>query len=305
MKKIRLGSTELQVSQVGLGCMRMADLSVLKATNILKTALEQGINFFDHADIYGSGQSERVFSEAVKTLGVKREDIVIQSKCGIRDGFYDFSKEHILSSVEGILERLETDYIDVLALHRPDALMEPRDVAEAFSILKEQGKVKHFGVSNFSPLQIELLQKELVDPLVVNQLQFGLKHANMVAYSMNTNMENEAGINRDGGVLDYARLHDITVQAWSPYQYGYFDGTFVDNPAFEELNDVLGNIATKYGVTRTGIATAWINRHPANIQTLVGTMTPARLQAIGEASDIVLTREEWYELYQAADYKLL
>ncbi|MGX4686400.1 aldo/keto reductase [Vagococcus sp. JNUCC 83] len=305
MKTIQLGTSSIEASQLALGCMRMAGLPKEKIEAVLQTAIESGINFFDHADIYGSGDSERVFGEARKNLGITRENIYIQSKCGIRQGYYDFSFEHIVSSVEQSLKRLDTDYLDVLALHRPDALMDPAEVSEAFYQLKKSGKVRFFGVSNFAPSTVDLLQQALSEKLVVNQLQFGLKHAGMVAANMNVNMENDTGINRDGAVLDHMRINNITVQAWSPYQYGYFDGVFIDHPDFQELNNALQTIAETYQVTPTAIATAWINRHPANIQTIVGSMNDKRIKEIAQASDITLTREEWYKLYQASGYKLL
>lgn len=305
MKQIKLGNTQLLVPQVALGCMRMSSLSRKEASNVINTSLENGITFFDHADIYGGGQSEIIFGEAIKELGINREEIIIQSKCGIRDGFYDFSKEHIINSVEGSLKRLNVDYLDVLALHRPDTLMEPEEISEAFDVLQNQGKVRHFGVSNQGPMQMELIQRELNQNLVVNQLQFGLKHGGMVAYGMNNNMENSAGIYRDGGVLEYSRLNNVTIQAWSPYQYGYFDGVFLGNETFKELNDLINQMADKYEVTDTGIATAWINRHPAKMQTIIGTMNSKRIKEIADASDITLSREDWYALYKASGYELL
>lgn len=305
MKKIQIGQSDIVSSQIALGCMRMADLGVNKASEVIETAIDSGINFFDHADIYGSGQSEIIFSQALKNSDISRDDLIIQSKCGIRDGFYDFSKDHIIHSVEGILERLDTDYLDILALHRPDALMEPTEVAEAFYQLKKSGKVNYFGVSNFSTSHVDLLQQALFDKLVVNQLQFGLKHAGMVAHNMNVNMENETGINRDGAVLDHMRMKNITIQAWSPFQYGYFDGVFIDHPDFIKLNNSLEKLAQKYHVTKNGIAIAWISRHPANIQTIIGTMNTGRIKEVTDASDVVLTRQEWYELYQAAGFNLL
>lgn len=305
MKLLQIGTSNIMASQLALGCMRMAGLSKERAKEVIETSLESGINFFDHADIYGDGESEVIFSKAIKEIDVKREDIFIQSKCGIRKSFYDFSKEHIIQSVEGSLTRLGTDYLDVLALHRPDALMEPEEVSEAFYQLKKAGKVRYFGVSNFAPTTVELLQQSLSDKLIVNQLQFGLQHAGMVTSQMNVNMENELGINRDGAVLDHMRLKQMTVQAWSPYQFGYFDGVFIDHPDFKELNECLNKLANSYSVTSTGIATAWINRHPANIQTIIGSMNPSRIRDITQASDIRLTREEWYELYQASGFILL
>lgn len=305
MKKIQIGTSTIEASQIALGCMRMAGLSLNDASSVVNSARESEINFFDHADIYGSGESEITFGKVIKSNNISRTDIFIQSKCGIREGFYDFSKEHIMSSVEGSLSRLGTDYLDVLALHRPDALMEPDEVAEAFYQLHKQGKVRYFGVSNFSPTSLQLLQQALTQKLDVNQLQFGLKHAGMVASNMNVNMENDEGINRDGAVLDHMRLNNITIQAWSPYQYGYFEGVFINHPEFKKLNDALERLANEYGVTPTGIATAWINRHPANIQTIIGTMNPERIKEVAQASDVVLTRQQWYELYQASGFKLL
>ena len=305
MKQINLGSTTLQVPQVALGCMRMSGLSVKESADVVNTSLEAGINFFDHADIYGAGESEELFGKAVKELKINREDIIVQSKCGIRKGFYDFSKEHIIASVEGSLKRLGMDYLDVLALHRPDTLMEPEEIAEAFDQLQAQGKVRYFGVSNQNPLQIQLIEKAISQKLMVNQLQFGLKHAGMVAYGMNNNMENQPGLNRDSGVLEYSRLNDMTIQAWSPYQYGYFDGVFLGNDDFKELNDLIAEMAKKYDVTDTGIATAWINRHPANIQTIIGTMNQQRIKDVAKASDITLSREDWYKLYETSGYPIL
>lgn len=305
MKNIYLGSTNLEVSQVALGCMRMSSLSSEEVANVVSTSIENGINFFDHADIYGGGESEVLFGKALTELGVKREDVIIQSKAGIRNGYYDFSKEHIISSVEGILTRLGTDYLDVFALHRPDALVEPEEVSEAFDQLLNQGKVRHFGVSNHTPFQVDLIQEAINQKLEVNQLQFGLRHAGMVATGMNMNMNTELASDRDGGVLDYSRLKKMTIQAWSPYQNGFFGGAFLGNPELKELNDVINEMADKYQVTDTGIATAWINRHPAKIQTVVGTMNPQRIKDIALASDITLSREDWYTLYKASGYQIL
>ncbi len=305
MKYINLGSTKLKIPQVALGCMRINELTMQEAINVIDVSIENGINFFDHADIYGGGEAEALFGKAIKEMSLPREEIMIQSKCGIRDGFYDFSKDHILESVDGILKRLGTDYLDVLALHRPDSLMEPDEISEAFDRLQSTGKVRNFGVSNQGPMQIKLIQQAINQKLIVNQLQFGLKHAGMVAYGMNGNMENEAGIYRDGGILEYSRLEEMTIQAWSPYQYGYFDGVFLGNPKFEVLNKAISEIAEKYHVTDTGVATAWINRHPAKIQTIIGTMNPTRIKDIANATDITLSREDWYKLYQASGYELL
>lgn len=305
MKKINIANGELSnASEISLGCMRLSKLTVKEARKLINTALEEKINFFDHADIYGGGRSEEVFSEAIDMKPSIREELIIQSKCGIRKGYYDFSKEHILNSVDGSLKRLKTDYLDVLLLHRPDALMEPEEVAEAFDILSSSGKVRHFGVSNENPMQIKLLSKYLNQKIIINQLQFGVMHTGIVEAGINVNMKNEASINRDDSVLDFCRLHDITIQPWSPFQYGFFEGVFLDNDKFPELNKVVNKIAEDREVENTTIAIAWILRHPARMQPIVGTTNIDRLKSICKASKVELTRQEWYEIYRAAGNKL-
>ncbi|MCM3585563.1 aldo/keto reductase [Mesobacillus maritimus] len=304
MKKLRLGTSDLEVSNLSLGCMGLGKLTVEQAEKVLHNALELGIDFFDHADIYSGGKSEEIFAEALKMNPSIRENIYLQTKAGIRKGFYDFSKEHLLSSVDQSLKRLKTDYIDVFLLHRPDALMEPEVVAEVFSELKEKGKVRHFGVSNHNPAQIELLKKYVGQDLIINQLQLSVMHTGMIDVGINVNNHNDQAVNRDGSILEYCRLHDMTIQAWSPFRYGLFEGLFIDNDEFPELNAKLQEIGDKYGINKSAVAVAWIMRHPAKIQTIVGTMTPERLTNIARASDITLTREEWYEIYRAAGNQL-
>ncbi|MEY8442677.1 aldo/keto reductase [Lactococcus ileimucosae] len=302
MKKIQIAA--MQASQVILGCMRIIEQGK-NPVKVIETAYENGINFFDHADIYGAGQCETVFAEALAQTSIRREDIYLQSKCSIRPGVaYDFSKEHILRSVEGSLQRLKTDYLDTLLLHRPDTLMEPEEVAAAFYELEKSGKVRYFGVSNQNPMQIELLKTAVKQPLYFNQLQFGLKHTEMIDAGLNVNIPNQASHMQDGSVLEYSRINKMTIQAWSPFQYGFFDGPFVDNEKFPELNQKLKFYAEKYDVTLSGIAIAWINRHPANMQTIIGTMTESRIKEVTEASDIVLSHDEWYDLYMAAGNSL-
>lgn len=300
MKTIKLGASNLTVPVIAVGCMRINSLDKNGAAQFVKSSMELGANFFDHADIYGAGACEELFSEAIDMNSTIREKIILQSKCGIAKGKFDFSKEHILNSVDGILKRLKTDYLDVLLLHRPDALVEPEEVAYAFDKLLSTGKVRHFGVSNQNPMQIQLLQKSLNQPIVANQLQFSITNSTMVSNGVNVNMENAAAISRDGSVLDYCRLNDITIQPWSPFQYGFFEGVFLDNDKFPELNKKINEIAEKYNVTNTTIAVAWILRHPANMQPIVGSMNIQRLKDICKAVDICLTREEWYEIYCAA-----
>ena len=298
MYNIELGKSGLVVPTVAVGCMRISDMKEKEVSAFVDTALRNGANFFDHADIYGGGKSEEVFGKAISSLN--REDVIIQTKCGIRNGFFDFSYEHIISSVDGSLKRLGTDYIDVLLLHRPDALMEPEEVARAFDELKTKGKVRHFGVSNQNPSQMQLLQSCLDMPLCANQLQFSIMHAPMIQSGLNVNMYNDSAVNRDGGVLDYCRLNKITIQPWSPMQYGFFEGCFVDNRKFPKLNKVLKEIGEKYGVSKTTVAFAWILRHPAKMQPVTGTTNLTRLTDCLKASEIKLTREEWYEIYRAA-----
>ena len=299
-----LGKSKLEVPVIAVGCMRINSLSKVEAEKFVQTALDEGAIFFDHADIYGRGTCEEIFAEAVHMNDDVREKIIVQSKCGIRKGMFDFSKEHIINSVNNSLKRLKTDYLDVLLLHRPDALVEPEEVAEAFDELESSGKVRYFGVSNQKPMQIELLRKYVKQPIVANQLQLSITNANMISNGMNVNMEIDSSIDRDGSVLDYCRLNDITIQPWSPFQYGFFEGVFIGNEKFPELNKMIGEIAEKYDVTNTTIVVAWLLRHPANMQPIVGTMNIDRLKDCCRATDIRLTREEWYEIYRSVGNKL-
>ncbi len=300
MRTIKLGTSALNVPVVAVGMMRINTMSRPDVQTLIGTAMDHGANFFDHADIYGKGTCEEIFADAVGMSSSVRETMILQSKCGIREGMFDFSKEHILDSVDGILKRLKTDYLDILLLHRPDALVEPEEVAAAFDQLEQDGKVRHFGVSNQHPRQIELLKKSVRQPLIANQLQLSITNATMITQGFNVNMENDEAVNRDGGILDYCRLHDITIQPWSPFQFGFFEGVFLGNPKFPELNARIDEIAAKYGVSNTTIAIAWILRHPAKMQPVTGTTTPERLADCLKAADVHLTREEWYAILLAA-----
>lgn len=299
MKQVNLGPNEVGAASVILGCMRITEAA--DPVKVIDTAMANGINFFDHADIYGGGKCEEIFAKAFKETGYHRDEIFLQSKCGIVPGvMFDFSKEHIILSVEGILKRLNVEYLDSLLLHRPDTLMEPEEVAAAFDQLESDGKVRYFGVSNQYSRQIQLLQKYVRQPLIINQLQFGVMHTGMVDFGLHVNMTDEASFDHDDGILEFSRLNDMTIQAWSPYQYGFFEGVFIGNEKFPELNLKLSEMAEKYGTTPTGIASAWILRHPANMQVIAGTMTPSRIEEIAKASDIQLSREDWYSIYLAA-----
>ena len=304
MKMLQINDQLPQVSAIGLGCMRLTGLQDDKAAAALVDAcLEEGINCFGHADIYAGGEAEAVFGRLL--AGRDREKMVIQTKCAIRPGCcYDFSREHILSSVEASLRRLKTEYIDILLLHRPDALMEPEEVAEAFRLLKKEGKLRSFGVSNHNPMQIKLLNSCLDEPVCVNQIQFSIAHCPAIDAGFNVNIHNDAGCVREGGVIEYCRLHKIRLQAWSPFQHGMFEGVFIGNEKFTALNAVIDRLADKYGVTANAVATAWILRHPAGIQTIVGSVNLVRVKDICKASGVDLTREEWYELYLAAGKQL-
>ncbi len=300
MRYMKLGKSDLKVPTIAVGCMRINELSTTDAECLVQTALEGGVNFFDHADIYGGGTCEELFAEAIHMNSTVREKIILQSKCGIRKGMFDFSKEHILEAVECSLKRLRTDYLDVLLLHRPDALVEPEEVAEAFDKLYSSGKVRNFGVSNQNPMQIQLLEKFLNQPIIANQLQLSITNATMISAGLHVNMTDDTAISRDGSVLDFCRLHDITVQPWSPFQYGFFEGVFLNNDKFTKLNAAIDKIAANYEVSNTTIALAWILRHPAHMQPVTGTMNADRLKDCMKAADIYLTREEWYEIYCAA-----
>lgn len=304
MKQIRFGQTEEEVSAVALGCMRLNQAA--DPVKVIETAVEQGINFVDHADIYGEGQCETIFKEALSKTSISRDQLFIQTKAGIDKAkkTFDFSKEYLTQAIEGSMRRLGVDYLDSFLLHRPDTLFEAEEVAEVFTKMHKEGKIRYFGVSNQNVGQVELLKSYLDQPLQANQLQFGLKHTQMIDQGIYVNMEDSRATNRDGGILEYSRHHQMTIQAWSPYQYGYFEGVFIGNDNFKDLNRVLDKIAPRYTITPTGLATAWILRHPANMQVIAGTMTPDRIKQIADASSVKITRQEWYELYQAAGNEL-
>lgn len=300
MEQIQIGKSDLKASRLVLGCMRMAAKSVEETKEIIEKAFSLGINHIDHADIYGGGKSEEVFAEALKLTNINREDLIIQSKCGIRKGLYDFSYDYIMKSVDGILERLQTEYLDILLLHRPDTLMEPEEVAKAFEELHESGKVRNFGLSNANPGQIKLLQKFVKFPLIIDQLQFGPAHTPMIDSGLNVNMKNIAGVNRDDSVLEFTRLEEITIQTWSPFQVDLEEGLFIKHSNYAGLTEKLQTMADDKNVTLEALVTAWILRHPAKMQMIFGSMNPDRIEEIAKGVDIKLTREEWYEIYLSA-----
>lgn len=308
MKTFVLPRTELNASNIILGLMRISALDDEQIRTLVGAARDAGINYFDHADVYGTDhhQCERRFGEAITFTPAEREAVILQSKVGIRQGFWDFSKEHILRTVDESLAALRTDYLDVLLLHRPDTLVEPDEVAAAFDELHAAGKVRNFGVSNQTPGQVELLKRSVKQPLAINQVQLSITHAPMIAQGIAANMAGlDQSIDRDTGILDYARLNDITLQAWSPFQKGFFDGTFLGNrDEYPELNTVLDELAAAYDVPTAAIAVAWITRHPANMQVVLGTTNVEHLRDSAAGSDVPLTRQDWYRLFTAAGHLL-
>ena len=307
MRYITLGQDDKELSEVVLGMMRIKDKSVKEVEELVETALSVGINAFDLADIYGRGRCEELLGLVLKNRPDLREEMWIQSKCGIRIEeftYFDFSKEYILQSVDGILERLQVDYLDSLLLHRPDALMESDQVAEVFDLLYKQGKVRDFGVSNQNPMMMELLKKDVKQPLAVNQLQLSAAFTPGFESGFHVNMEDSQAAMRDGSIFEYCKLHDVVIQAWSVLQFGYFKGNFVGNEKFQALNQVLDRLAIKYGVTSSTIAISWILRYPAKMQAVVGTTNPKHLREVSQAANFSLTRKEWYEIYLAAGNNL-
>ena len=304
MKTIKFGKSGLEVPAIGLGCMRLTELEAWDIPKYIWHCISLGVNFFDHADIYGDGECERLFGESLKEIGIPRDQIILQSKCGIVPGWmYDLSYENIIRCVDNSLKRLGTEYLDILLLHRPDALVEPEEVAKAFDELETKGKVRYFGVSNHKPSQIELLKTAVKQDIQTNQIQFSIPFSNIISSGMEANMNTDGAIDRNGDVLNYCRLNNVTLQAWSPFQSG--KGAFVDNnDGYPDLNWALGEISAKYNVTKSTIAAAWILRHPAKMQTIVGTMNYYRMLEISRAVDIELTREEWYRLYLSSGHIL-
>ena len=300
MKQVKLGEREASV--IAMGCMRLADRTLAQAEEVISSAIDCGVTLFDHADIYGKGQSEALFGQVLSRNPGMREHMILQSKCGICPEYYDMSYEHIMDSVHNSLRRLETDHLDILLFHRPDILAEEEEVGRAVQTLKQQGKVLAFGVSNMNPGQIRLLEQWTGEKMIADQLQLSLVHAGMVTTAINVNMDNEDGTVQDGGILPFCRLNDITLQAWSPLQYGMIKGCFIGDEKFPELNELLNDLASKYGVTPAAIALAWILRLPGRIQIVTGTRNPIHIKEACAADQVTLTRPEWYALYRACGY---
>ncbi|WP_297566822.1 aldo/keto reductase family oxidoreductase [uncultured Faecalibaculum sp.] len=304
MNDIKLKHILPQTGEIVVGCMRFDSLTPEQIADMIDRLAGEGILHYDHADIYGNGICEEKFGQALQLCQTPREQLILQSKCGIREGYYDLSREYILDAVDRILARLQTGYLDLLILHRPDALMEPSEIAAAFDELQAAGKVRYFGVSNFTPGQIELLESAVHQPLLVNQLQLSIPNSWMMSSGLETNMPTEGSIDRDGHVLDSMQAKGITIQTWSPLQFGDWEGTFLDHPEFPELNRLLEKLAEKYGVSKSAIAAAWILRHPAGMQVVTGSSKTERILDMAKARNLHLTRKEWYALYQAAGHRI-
>ena len=312
MKTILLGQNKIPVPAIIQGTMRFDRLTTKEVAAMFENDLENGTNFVDTANCYGKpeGLVESIIGKTFAENPGLRDKLVLQSKGGITfypDGrpYHNYSKEHLLKTLDASLSRLQTDHLDYFLLHRVDALFRPEEVAEAFEIMKRDGKVLHFGVSNDVPYGIELLQKYCSVPIEVNQMQFSIAHADMCVQPIATNNHDFYAVDRDCGVLNYCRLKDITIQAWSPFQYGFIDGVFIDNPKYQEVNDAMQKVADKYGVNKTTIAIAWILRHPADMPVVCGTTRIERFNDCCKACDIELTYEDWYNIYLAAGYPIM
>ena len=304
MEYISYGESKSNVSNIVLGMMRIDSLTPKEVEKLIDTALDEGINAFDLADCYGGGKCEELVGEVLSKRADLREKMWIQSKCGIRIDtkvkFFDFSKEHIANAVDGILKRLKIERLDSLLLHRPDVLMEPDEINDAINTLKKAGKIADFGVSNMNPMMIELLKKGVKCPISANQLQLSCAFTPAFDAGFHVNMSVDKAIDRDGDIFEYCRLNDIAIQAWSSLQYGFFEGVFVGNEKFDELNRVLERIAKEQKVTPSAVAIAWILRYPAKMQAIIGTTKASRVKELAKASMIRLSKEEWYEIYLAA-----
>lgn len=304
MKYIEFGKNNVSISSVILGMMRISSLSAKEVEKLIDTALDSGINAFDLADCYADGLCERFVGKVLSSRPDLRDRMWIQSKCGIRRDnglkYFDFSKEHIIESVDGILTRLNVDHIDSLLLHRPDALMEPEEINEAIDILVSEGKIVDFGVSNMNPMMIEMISKDVKEKIAINQIQLSAAFTPSIDAGLHVNMSTDAGIVRDGSILEYCRFNNIVIQAWSVLQHGFFEGVFIGNPKYADLNKVLSRIASEQNVTAEAVAIAWVLRYPGPVQAVIGTTKPQRIEQMALASEVNLSRREWYEIYQSA-----
>ncbi|MCH5162273.1 MAG: aldo/keto reductase [Clostridiales bacterium] len=304
----------IKASRLSLGCWRIADKPIENIERLVNTALDMGVNHFDHADIYGGGTCEKLYGELIKKSPSLRDRMVLQTKCGIMSGQYNLGYDHIMECVEGSLKRLNTDHVDILLLHRPDTLMRPEQIARAFDRLERDGKVLHFGVSNFSAMQIEYLQSQINQKILINQMQLSPTFCPMIDAGINVNTASPAAVDRDGGLLEYCRMRGITIQTYSTMQCSFIDengnlykGAFTTEAARKKyfaLNFCLEGLARKYGSTPEAVAIAWVLHHPANMQAIVGTTLDKHMEAFKDCCEVPLTDREWYEIYRSAGHTL-
>ncbi len=297
---------------LALGCMRIADKPLAENERLVRLALDMGVNTFDHADIYGGGACEQIYGKILANDKGLRKRMVLQTKCGIRGGRYDLSYDHIIESVNGSLRRLNTDYIDILLLHRPDTLMRPEQIAKAFDELEKSGKVRAFGVSNFSAAQIDYLQSALDVKLQVNQLQMSAAYCPIIDSGINANVVGSC--DRAAGILEYCRKNDITIQTYGTMQCSFTDdngyvytGAFLTEHAKKKyfaLNFMLEGLAQKYGTTPEAVATAWILHHPAGMQAVIGTTLDKHLKLYAGCCEVPLTDYDWYKIYESAGHNI-
>ena len=315
MKHYKIPNTDLSVSRLAYGTWHMGgswdDGAVsaetkTRANSLITKAVEHGINHIDLADIYTKGKSDECVGYALAQNPGLRDKLVLQAKAGIvlgtdeAPGHYNFEYDHLVGAVEGTLRRLGTDYVDLLALHRPDPLIEPEEVARAFDHLQSSGKVRYFGVSNHNAGQLALLKRYVQQPIVVNQVELNLLHHHLISDGVVANM---TGTSYSGiqGTLDYCRLNDIMIQAWSPVAGGRVFNSASDAPENERNTaQLLEKLAVAHQTTPDAIAYAWLLRHPAKIQPIIGTLNIERFGRIIPADIINLSRIEWYQLLAAA-----
>ncbi|MCF3137852.1 aldo/keto reductase [Paenarthrobacter sp. AR 02] len=281
-----------------------------QAAAVIDAARGIGVELFDHADIYRSGKSEAVFGEVLSRSQGLRENIQLQTKCGIRlgerglDTHYDLSREAILERVNGSLKRLQTDYVDLLLLHRPDPLMDPHEVAAAVGQLMAEGKVRQLGVSNMSGAQIAFLQDELETPIVANQLEMSLLRRDWVESTVLVNHPEGSGYSFPHGTVEYCVANGVELQAYGSLAQGRYTGapSAEFSPAESATADKLAQLAAGKNTTPESVLLGWLMKHPAGISPVVGTTNPARIQACADSASVAagMSRAEWYGLWVSA-----
>lgn len=296
----------MEKSRIIQGLMRINEMSIEEVKSLIEFDLEHGINFFDTSNIYGNGVSESKIGEVLKLNPSLRSKMIIQSKCGIyldekNKSYYDLSKETIIKSCNDTLKRLNTTYLDYFLLHRPDIFLDNKEVAEAFNILYKEGKVHHFGVSNFSKELIDYLEEEVKEKIEVNQLQLGLGHTLLLSDVFNYNTAFYKHNAFAGDLFFYLKRKNINLQCWSPYQYGMFEGNILHNEKFKETNLLLEQLASKYQVNKSSICLSFLLMLGENVSVVIGTTNKQHIIDSIDALKVKLTKVEWYNLYRSAN----